>query len=134
MFGCAGDPDADADPGFAEDPKRIASTERCRNALGDLDRFGRGCIWQNDRKFVAAQPRRRIILAHALLQPFGDLLQEGAACRVTELIVYTLEAIKIEAEQSASQTVFDTFECGVETGVEQPSVGQPGQTIRMRTK
>src|ERR1700761_5688076 len=123
MFGCAGDPDADADPGFAEDPKRIASAERCRNALGDLDRFGRGCIWQDDRKFVAAKPRRRIILAYALLQPLGDLLQQGVACRVTKLIVYALEAVKIEAEQSASQTVFDAFERGVETGVEQPPVG-----------
>ena len=51
------------------------------------------------RKFVAAEPRDQVGLAHALTQPQGHDAQQFVADRVAERVVDGLEAVEVDAQQ-----------------------------------
>ena len=129
VVGTAGDPDADADLRFAESGKQMGTAERGRDALRGLDRLDRGRIGQHDRKLVAAQPRRGVVLADALQQPFGDFLEQRVAGGVAEPVVDILEAVEIEAEQRAGRAGIGLFQRIVEACIEQQTIWKLGQAV-----
>ena len=53
---------------------------------------------QQYRELVAAQPRHRVAVADAGLQPFGYLLQQVVAHRMAQRVVDLLEVVEVEEE------------------------------------
>ena len=87
----------------------------------------------NDDEFVAAESGDRIILPHALLEAFGNILQKNIPDNVAERVVDRLKVVQVEDHQG-KQVVMPVFEGqGLLQAVkEQLPVGEAGQGIVIR--
>jgi hypothetical protein len=115
-------------------PNFKGSLQRSQYPRRDGGRF-RGVL-QTDghqRKFVAAQPRQRIALAHAGLQPQSQRLQQRIARRMPQAVVDHLEPVQVDVKESHQFRV----PVGTQQGLLQPvgqqhAVGQASQRIVVR--
>ena len=90
--------------------------------------FGRGQVAEQDREFVAAEPRDDRIAEHGL-QMFGDIAQQRVARGVAKRIVDDLEIVKVDIDDHQPRFVAAPRERLVELLDEQFAVGQVGQPV-----
>ena len=85
---------------------------------------------QHDQKLIAAHAGHRVLLAHALLQPFRHHLQQLVAKGVTQRVIDVLESVQIEKQH---RQLFTLPPCAGQSTLqpihEERPVGQAGQGI-----
>src|SRR5262249_36020861 len=84
------------------------------------------------RELVAAEPRRRVVRAQALLQLLAHILQHFIARGMAERVVDLLEAVEIEEKYAKPEArPPDARQRDIEAALEQRAVGKPGQRIEI---
>ena len=92
--------------------------------------FRRSEVLGDDGELVAAKTADQVDVAHALLEPCRDLLEQCIAGGMAERIVHVLEAVEIEPEHGHQLTMpLGPRHGAVEMLAELKPVGQPGQRI-----
>jgi hypothetical protein len=93
----AGDPDAGVD-GQVDPSEAVRRTQRAQDPIRHLlARVVVGGVEQ-DGEFVAAEPGHRVAPAHRVLQPGGDLAQEGVTRGMAERVVDRLEVVEVDGQ------------------------------------
>ena len=90
-------------------------------------------VFQHDHKLIAAQPGHGVALAHGVLQPPGDLLQQHVAAMVAQCVVDKFEVVQVDEDHrtvvacacAAAQSLLQPVE-------QQAAVGQTGEAIVKR--
>ena len=131
VAGKQGDADAAGD-GEAEGVEVEGLRHRLLHALRGLLGTARIGLMNQQRELVAAQPRHRVHLAHAGLQPLGDILQHPVAVAVAQGVVDLLEAVEIDIQQSEGGTLA-TCHClrVINPSGQRAAVRQAGQHVGM---
>ncbi len=85
---------------------------------------------EEDREFVTAEPRRRVLRRQDRLQALRDLAQQRVAREMSECVVDLLEAVEIDAQDRAgSLAALDLGEPPPQPLAEQDAVGQVGEGV-----
>ena len=129
----------DADPEAGADEEFLMIDGQRRGQAGE-DALGRAGgellvvdVFDQDHEFIAAEAGDGVLLAHAVEQARGDLLEHRVAHRVTKGVVDVLEVVEVEKHHRHHVVVpAGAAQGGVDAVVEQAAVGQAGERVVVR--
>ena len=93
-------------------PDRAALAHLPPQPLGDLDRVGAGGAGQDDEDLLAADPVDRVAGAQRGPHRVGDVLQDGVAGGVAELVVDPLEVVEVAEQQRVREALLRVCRAG----------------------
>ena len=128
-----GESDARADEQLlAVDLERLV--ERPQHALGEFCRLAeRLDIFDEQREFIAAEPRDGIRFAQACFDALGDLRQQLVAGRMPERVVDALEVIEVHKQHAEATARARPAQQRVLEAVGKPrAIGELGQRVVQR--
>ena len=125
-----GDGDADADRDL--DADRAALADLAAQALGDLDRVLAAGAGQDHEDLLAADPVDRVAGPQRRPHRVGDVLQDGVAGGVAELVVDPLEVVEVAEQQRVREALLGVAGLAVELAealLERVAVEEAGQRV-----
>ena len=128
-----GDGDADADR--HRHPDRAALAHRDAQALGDLGRLLAAGAGQDDEDLLAADAVDRVAGAQRRAHHVGDVLEDGVAGGVSELVVDPLEVVEVAEQQRVREALLLVGGLPVELGealLERVAVEEAGERVERR--
>ncbi len=128
-----GDGDADADGDL--DADRAALADLAAQPLGDLERVVAAGAGQDHEDLLAADPVDRVARPQRRPHRVGDVLQDGVAGGVAELVVDPLEVVEVAEQQRVRESPVEVAGLPVqltETLLEGVAVEEAGQRVEGR--
>ena len=126
------DPDAGAHHGVL-----VPEVERRLEGGQKPSRKDGNCVWLtdsrlNDRKFVAAEPRHRVLLAHAAPQSFRDGNEKCVASWMAEAIIDLLEPVEVQTQnRERFRAALGPGQSPLQTISKENTVRQTGECVMM---